>query len=328
MMRESDGNRAATNSPRCYNRDGGGTVTGVVVALDVGGTAIKCGLVDRTGTLLAAERHPTGADRGPDAVVSTIVSLACSLAEKATANGQSPVAVGVAVPGAIDEAAGIARWSANVGFRDVPLRSLVSQATGLVTALGHDVRAGGLAEARWGAGRGHAHVLFMPVGTGIAAAHIVNGVAFSGAHGAAGEVGHVIVAPGGPLCGCGARGCLEAIASAAAVARRYAEAGGEDADAAAVARRAAAGEPLAAQIWSATVDALASGLLTAITLFDPEVVVIGGGLAQAGRMLLEPLAAALRSRLTFQTEPTLVAAALGDEAGCLGAGLLGWDLLA
>jgi glucokinase len=300
----------------------------VVVALDVGGTAIKCGLVDRSGGLGAPERHPTGAERGPDAVVQTVVALAGSLAEKARANGLSPVAVGVVVPGAIDEAGGIARWSANVGFRDVPLRSLVAAATGLPAALGHDVRGGGLAEARWGAGRGFRQVLFMPIGTGIAAAHVVNGVAFSGAHGAAGEIGHVIVKPDGAPCRCGARGCLEAVASASAVARRYADLTGVKVDAATVSARAASGESVAAQVWVEAVAALASGVLTAITLYDPEVVVVGGGMAGAGGALLDPLVAQVRSRLTFQTEPLIVAAALGDEAGCLGAGLLGWEALA
>ncbi|MFI7486906.1 ROK family protein [Micromonospora echinaurantiaca] len=296
-----------------------------VVALDVGGTGMKCALVDSAGTVLHTERHPTGAERGPTAVVDTILEVAEGLAGKARADGRTPVAVGIAVPGVVDEARGVAVWSANVGFRDVPLRELAQARLGLPAALGHDVRAGGLAEARLGAGRGAGHVLFVAIGTGIAAAHVVNGAAAVGAHGAAGEIGHILVRPDGPRCGCGRPGCLEAVASASAVGRRYAELAGEPATAAEVAARAAAGEALAGQVWRETVEALADGLASGQALFDVATIVLGGGLAQAGAQLLDPLRAALHERMTFHREPRLVAAALGDEAGCLGAALLALD---
>ena len=298
-----------------------------VIAIDVGGTGIKSGLVDAGGTILHAERHPTGASRGSDAVVATILDIAAGLAARATADGQPAQAAGIVVPGVVDEAAGIARWAANVGFRDVPLRDLLGRHLDLPAVLGHDVRAGGMAEARWGAGRGYRHVLFFGIGTGIAGAHVVDGVAFAGAHGAAGEVGHVIVRPGGPKCGCGAQGCLEAVASAAAVGRIYAERTGIAATAAEVAARAAADEPAAVGVWTEAVDALADGLLTCITLYDPEVIVVGGGLAEAGAALLGPLDGALGAKLTFQYKPAMVRAELGDEAGCLGAGLLALSLV-
>lgn len=300
----------------------------VVIALDVGGTGIKCGLVLADGTVVHTERHPTGADRGPEAVIATILDVADGLAGKARAEGRTPVAVGIAVPGVVDEAAGVAVWSANVGFRDVPLRDLVAERLGLPAALGHDVRVGGLAEARRGSGRGNRHVLFVAIGTGIAAAHVIDGHAFAGARGAAGEVGHIVVRPGGARCGCGALGCLEAVASAAGVGRRYAQLTGAPAPAAEVVARAGAGETAALQVWQETIDALADGLLTAQALFDAEVMVLGGGLAEAGEALLGPLRAALRDRITFHREPQLVRAALGDEAGCLGAALLALDTLA
>ncbi|MFE9186085.1 ROK family protein [Micromonospora haikouensis] len=302
----------------------------VVVALDVGGTGMKCALVRPDGTTVHTERHPTDAGRGPDAVVETILDVAEGLAGKARADGLDPVALGIAVPGVVDEAAGVAVWSANVGFRDVPLRDLAAARLGLPTALGHDVRVGGLAEARLGAGRGTGHVLFVAIGTGIAAAHVVDGVAATGAHGAAGEIGHILVRPGGPRCGCGRDGCLEAVASASAIARRYAEATGAGptgtpASAADVADRAAAGEPAAAGVWAEAVEALADGLATGQSLYDVESIVVGGGLAQAGPRLFDPLRAALHERMTFHRRPRLVAAALGDEAGCLGAALLALD---
>ncbi|MEV4722354.1 ROK family protein [Micromonospora humida] len=299
----------------------------VVVALDVGGTGMKCALVRPDGSVLHAERHPTDAGRGPDAVVATVLAVAEGLADRARAAGSTPVACGVAVPGVVDEAAGVAVWSANVGFRDVPLRDLVGARLGLPAALGHDVRVGGIAEARLGAGRDARHVLFVAIGTGIAAAHVVAGSAAVGAHGAAGEIGHILVRPDGPRCGCGRPGCLEAVSSASAIARRYAELAGVTASAADVAGRAAAGEELAGRVWREAVEALADGLATGQALYDVDTMVIGGGLARAGGQLLDPLRAALHERMTFHREPRLVAAALGDEAGCLGAALLALDSL-
>lgn len=172
-------------------------------------------------------------------------------------------------------------------------------------------------------------MLFVAIGTGIAAAHVVDGKASVGARGAAGEIGHILVRPDGPRCGCGRPGCLEAIASASAIGRRYAELTGATADApvtaAEVAERAAAGEPLASEVWREAVEALADGLATGQALYDVATIVLGGGLAQAGDRLLTPLRAALHERMTFHREPRLVAAALGDEAGCLGAALLALD---
>jgi len=295
----------------------------VVVALDVGGTGIKCALVDAAGAVRHSERHATSRERGPEAVVETVLDVAAGLVTTAAESGLRARAVGVVVPGVIDETHGTAVWSANLGFRDVPLRDLVSSRLGLPAALGHDVRAGGLAEARLGAGRTYRHVLVVAIGTGIAAAHVVDGRVFAGAHGAAGEIGHIVVRPGGPKCGCGNLGCLEAISSASSVARRYLErTGGTIRTAEEVAGLAAAGQPDAAAVWQETVDALADGLLTGVALFDPEIVVLGGGLAEAGDALLVPLRTALKARITFHREPVLERAALGDEAGCLGAGLL------
>jgi glucokinase len=295
----------------------------VVVAVDVGGTGIKCALVTADHEVLHTERHATRAGRGARAVIETILGVTEGLAAKATADGLTPVAAGIAIPGVVDEAAGVVRYAANLGgLADTPLRDLATARLGLPVRVGHDVRTGGLAEATIGAGQGHDEVLFIPIGTGIAAAHIVSGRVLAGGHWGAGEIGHIIVRPGGPQCGCGRRGCLEAIASAAAVGRRYSERVRVTASAREVAARAAAGDPVAIDVWNETVDALADALLIAQALYDPTLVVVGGGLAEAGEQLLAPLRAALRERLAFFSEPEIVRARLGDEAGCLGAALL------
>jgi glucokinase len=279
--------------------------------------------------VLHRARRATGRERGPDAVVAGILGFAAELRELGARRfGEPAAAAGVAVPGIVDEAGGVAVYAANLGWRDVPLRDRLAERLGVPVALGHDVRTGGLAEGRIGAARHADRFLFVALGTGIAGAIGVDGRVETGAHGFAGEIGHVVVRPGGAPCPCGQRGCLERFASAAAVGEAWADAVGDPgADAADCAKAFASGDPNAARVWQDAVDALADGLVTALTLLDPRTLVIGGGLAEAGEALFTPLRDAVRRRLTFQKLPEIVPAALGDSAGCLGAGLLAWDLL-
>ncbi|WP_373561452.1 ROK family protein [Streptomyces sp. rh34] len=291
---------------------------------------MKAALVGTDGTLLHEARRATGRERGADAVVETILAFAADLRAHGEEHlGESAVAAGVAVPGIVDAEKGVAVYAANLGWRDVPLRTLLAERLGSIpVALGHDVRTGGLAEGRIGAGRGADRFLFVPLGTGIAGAIGIAGTIEAGAHGYAGEIGHIVVRPDGPDCGCGQRGCLETLASAAAVTRAWAAASGDPgADAADCAKAVESGDPAAVRVWQDAVDALAAGLVTALTLLDPATLIIGGGLAEAGETLFTPLRAAVEERVTFQKLPHIVPAALGDTAGCLGAGLLAWDLL-
>ncbi|KUM72323.1 ROK family protein [Streptomyces curacoi] len=301
-----------------------------VIALDVGGTGMKAALVGADGELLHQARRPTGRERGPDAVVDGILDFAAELRAYGEQRFGGPAsAVGVAVPGIVDEDLGVAAYAANLGWRDVPLRRLLTERLGgLPVALGHDVRTGGLAEGRIGAGKDADRFLFVPLGTGIAGAIGIDGRVEAGAHGFAGEIGHIVVRPGGTPCPCGQHGCLERFASAAAVSEAWAAACGDPAaDAADCAKAVASGDPNAVRVWQDAVAALADGLVTALTLLDPRTLIIGGGLAEAGETLFTPLRDAVRRRVTFQRLPSIVPAALGDTAGCLGAGLLAWDLL-
>ncbi|MFG2956061.1 ROK family protein [Streptomyces sp. NPDC048291] len=300
-----------------------------VIALDVGGTGMKAALVGPDGELLHRDRRATGRDRGPDAVVTAILDFAAELKAYGERHlGEPASAAGLAVPGIVDERAGVAVYAANLGWRDVPLRTLLADRLGVPVALGHDVRTGGLAEGRLGAGRGADRFFFVALGTGIAGGFGLDGRVESGAHGFAGEIGHVVVRPQGAPCPCGQRGCLERYASAAAVSEAWAKAVGDpEADAADCAKAVTSGDPNAVRIWGEAVAALADGLVTALTLLDPRVLIIGGGLAEAGSVLFEPLREAVEARVTFQKLPSIVPAELGDTAGCLGAGLLAQDLL-
>jgi glucokinase len=301
-------------------------MTDVAIAVDIGGTHIKAALIDRAGQVHHAQRHPTGAERGPAAVSENILSVAPSLALTARDLGLTPVGCGIVLPGVIDEQAGVLEWAPNLDLHDVPLRDLVANRVGLPTALGHDVRAGALAEARRGAGQGTDRMLFLAIGTGIAGAFAVNGRIDPGAHGASGEIGHVVIrsGPDAAPCPCGGRGCLERYASAAAVGRAY---GDPAVDAAEVVRRARSGEDHASRVWHEAVGALADGILIGVALYDPAVAVLGGGLARAGTFLVDPLEKELTQRRTFHRLPRLALAQLGDEAGCHGAALLAFDAL-
>ncbi|MGP4114140.1 ROK family protein [Streptomyces sp. 4N509B] len=284
-----------------------------VIALDVGGTVTKGAVLREDGTVREPRRVPTGAARGPEAVVATVLDLAAELAERAP----GAAALGLAVPGLVDAASGTAVFSANLGFRDLPLRALARRRLrGLPVALDNDVRAGALAEATRGAGRGGGDFLFVPIGTGIAAALVLGGRPYPGHGGDSGELGHVAVRPGGRRCRCGRRGCLEAYASASALARL----GG--APAPEVIARAAAGDARAGRAWETALDALAEALAGATLLLDPARIVLGGGLAEAGDALVVPLAERLAARLPFRAAPPLARAAFGELAALHGAGLL------
>jgi glucokinase len=257
-------------------------------------------------------------------VVAEIRRLAIDLA-RSTANRCELVAAGLAVPGFVDPASGIALAATNIGWHDVPLRRLLAGDLDLPVAVDHDVKSAGLAEARLGHGQHARDFAFVAIGTGIATAIVVDGIVLRGGNGRAGELGHVPVHPGGAVCKCGRMGCLEAYASAAAIARRYREASGNAYTAAQVAARWGT-DPIAATVWSEAIAALALALVTYVALLDPQLVVLGGGVSQAGPALIGPLSARL-SALTGAAPPPIRISRLGVDAGLLGAAILAWHQL-
>jgi glucokinase len=287
-----------------------------VLGLDVGGTVMKGLVVDATGTAVRHEQRPTPSLDGPIAVVEAIRTFAADLC---TESGVG--AVGLAVPGLVDPVAGRARYAANLGWRDVPLAALVENDVGVPVRVDHDVRTAGLAEAELGAARGCRDFLFVAIGTGVAAAACVGGAMLAGHSGAAGELGHIPIYPDGLPCACGQRGCLETYASAAAIARRYASRTGYGLDAATVASRIN-DDPVAAEIWAEAAAALGIALATYTLIADPGLIVLGGGLSNAGEALVTPVVKELGARLTWLPPPRVAVAELGSDAGCVGATLL------
>ena len=296
------------------------------MALDIGGTTIKGAVVDRDGTVMARLRRPTPPrDNGPDVVLAAMLATVDELTGAAP-RSVGVRAVGMVVTGIVDERRGMAVHSENVGWRNLPVRSLVEQATRLPVGFGHDVRAGTLAEWRLGAGRGLEDLVFVPIGTGVSAGIVVQGRLITGG-GYAGEIGHVNVGHGEP-CTCGGRGCVEALASAAAIARRYAAVSGRPvAGAREVAERMVAGDPTARRIWNDATEALALALAWTSVVLAPQAILLGGGLARSGSLLFEPVGQALGRHLGVVRRPQLVPATLQDDAGFLGAALLAWEAL-
>jgi glucokinase len=289
-----------------------------VLGLDVGGTTTKALVVATDGTVLHEERRPTAHATDPLPGLAAELDRLTALAAD---RGAAVVGAGVVTPGLIEESTGTVRYASNLGWRDLPLRAGLQERVAVPVTTGHDVRAAGLAEQLLGAATGVADVLLLTIGTGIASALVSGGRALTGGTGAAGEVGHAPVRPGGELCPCGQRGCLEVYASGAGVARRYGARTGTALSAAEVVGRLGS-DAVAREVWADATSALADALVTATLLLDPSVVVLGGGLTAAGADLLDPVRAGLAAGLTWRPPPPVHLTGLGPLAGCLGAAAL------
>lgn len=287
-----------------------------VLAFDVGGTDIKSALTTASGELVDIRRTPTPAGADPaTAVLDALVHLRDDYQRE---HDLSVDAIGLAIPGLIDERDGIALWSANLGWRDVPIRSLAEKRLGRPIALSHDVRSAAVAESRFGAGRESANMLAVIIGTGIASTLVINSVAYLG-DGTAGEIGHGVFDPAGPPCHCGSRGCLENIVSARAMLTQYHSQTGRDLPGAReLIELAQQGDDTAQAIWSHAISSLAIALTRASALLAPDTIVLGGGVSRAGQALFEPLAEQFSSLMGTLPVPVLRPAELGDDAGLIG----------
>ncbi|WP_222195354.1 ROK family protein [Modestobacter italicus] len=289
-----------------------------VLAIDVGGSSMKGAVVTRDGRPVVVERWPT------DPATDTVGAIAGHLRALAVVAGDHDldvVGAGVVTPGMIDEASGTVVYASNLDWRDVPLRAQLAAATGLPVVTGHDVRTAGLAEQLLGAARGVSDFVLVTIGTGVAAALVTDGRPVTGDGGAAGELGHIPLVPGGEACTCGQFGCLEVYASGAGLARRYAALSGVLLPAEDVVARLGA-DPHADRVWAEAMAVLAQGLVTATLLLDPTTIVLGGGFTAAGDALLEPVRAALAAGLAWRAAPPVKLAELGSEAGWIGAAAL------
>jgi glucokinase len=287
----------------------------------VGGTEIKIGIVDSQFNVLALASTPT--PKGDKTAAETIRIIAAQVKKLSAA--QPLEAVGLVVPGTLDEPAGTARWAGNLQWENLPIRDLLQEAIDIPVAFGHDVRTAALAELRSGAAQGVKDAIFIPIGTGIAAALIINGEIQS-AQGNAGEIGHLNV-DGKRLCVCGKIGCLEAVSSALAISSAYVEKGGTaNISTEKIFELVTSGDPLATAVWQSATGSMSKACEILITVLAPEVIVFGGGLSNAGETLLAPIRKHLESSLTFQRKPRLEIAQHGSRAGIIGCAMIAFDL--
>ena len=295
------------------------------LGLDLGGTNVKWAVVERTETTwrtLGSSQIRTPAASGPDAVVDALIAVG----REAMAAWPGVISAGIGVPGRYDPRSGTTRFLVNVPGRWAgrPVAAPVATNLGVPTAMINDARAFGLAELRLGAGRGATSMVGLVLGTGVGGVLVIDGRLLLGHDGTAGEIGHVTIDPDGPTCNCGNNGCLESFARA----DRIAEACGTDTVAAAV-EKALAGDDLAMSGLQSVGRYLGIGIGNMITLISPDRVVVGGGIAAAGDLILDPIRVeiAKRVRMTSFAKIEIRMAELGIWAGAIGAAIHGAETM-
>ncbi|MDP9341152.1 MAG: ROK family protein [Actinomycetota bacterium] len=309
------------------------------VGVDVGGTKIAAMRVGPEGAILERVQEPTPVGDSAEAVLAAVESAAAAVIRPGVS------VVGVGVPGLVEFATGILRFAPNLPFRDLPLKARLERATGLPCQVDNDANVAAWAEFRMGAGRGSTDMLLVTVGTGIGGGIVSGGRMLRGSHGFAAEIGHFIVEPGGPLCGCGNRGCWEQVASGRAIGRLGREAaardpgsllatmaGGDPAQVSGLVVTGAAlrGDPVAVGILAQVGGRLGEGIAGLVNILDTEVVVVGGGAVAAGELLLGPAREVFQRTIEapdHRPKVPLVAAQMGNDAGAVGAALLALDEL-
>ncbi|HEX8099974.1 MAG TPA: ROK family glucokinase [Actinomycetota bacterium] len=302
------------------------------IGVDAGGTKVQGLLVDtQSGEVLDRQVVGTPAEDA-EASLEAIIAVAREL----MGSTDGVRAIGVGAAGMVDMN-GVMRFAPNVAWRDAPIRDRVRSATGLVTVVDNDANTAAWGEFRYGAGIGSGDMLLVTVGTGIGGGVVTGGRLLQGAHGFAGEIGHIIVEPGGPRCGCGNRGCWEQVASGRALDRlgreaaqrqpestlaNMADGDPQKVDGRLVAAAAQAGDPVAVHVLREVGRRLGEGIAGLVNVLDPDVVVVGGGVADVGDLLLNPAREAFEDAVEaprFRPKVPIVPAKLGNDAGAIGA---------
>ncbi len=310
----------------------------LVIAVDLGGTQLRAVLYNSHLQVLARHAEPTHAHEGMEAVVGRLVAAVRRIGKEA--GWDRVAAVGVSAPGPLDPRQGVIHWAPNLpGWRDVPLAARLMAEVDRPVFLGNDGNLAALAEQRCGAGQGQPDLVYITVSTGIGGGVISDGQLILGRGGLGGEVGHMTVEAHGPRCNCGNIGCLEALASGTAIARQAQElvAGGVQtlmADLVAgdlasltaqvVYEAASRGDAVAIDLFRRAGVYLGIGIVNLMYLFNPAMVVIGGGVSKAGDLLFVPMHATIRQRIheIYWARCPIVRAALGDDVCLMGAGIL------
>lgn len=310
-----------------------------IVAVDLGGTKILASVVDEQGRLVSEAKQKTRSEKGPDGVIRRIAQTAELAVKAAKLKWADVCAVGIGAPGPVDPEKGIVYHPPNLsGWQQVPIGPRLSSVLHVPVFLENDVNLGSLGEYALGAGRGTEDMIAIFVGTGVGGGVILDGKLRSGCRHAAGEVGHMVVLADGPVCGCGRRGCLESLASRSAIERditgglaagrqsllrELVDKDSKELTSGTLARALEKGDPLVTEVVSRAQWYLGLATASIVNLLDPEMVVFGGGLAEAfGAAFLEPIQVTARQFFIQQTDADqvqIVLGRLGDHATILGA---------
>ena len=295
-----------------------------VIGVDVGGTKILAAVVSRDGSLGVRLERPSD-HSSQDALLAELDSLV----EELHRAEPGAVALGFGIPSRIDQRSGHALKSVNIPLEGVDLRDRMREQHGLPVALDNDANAAAIAEWQVGAARGARNVVMLTLGTGVGGGLILDGRPYRGATGSGAELGHIVLEPGGPPCGCGGHGHLESFAAGPAADRVARSLYGDGSDAHELVRRGRDGEPEAVEALAGIGRYLGSGIATFVNVFEPELVVVGGGFGDAGELLLGPAreVVAVEGLEPARDNVRIVEAELGIEAGVIGAGMVAFEAL-
>jgi glucokinase len=305
------------------------------LAVDLGGTHVRTAVADGEGCIEGRLDETTDHSRGPDSVIAQVTRLAGQSLAQSGVTKDAIERVAVASPGPVDIRTGVVHSPPNMpGWDDVPLRARLQEALGRSVMVENDANAGAIGELHFGAARGARNAVYITVSTGIGGGVIEDGRLVEGASGAAGEIGHMTIDLRGELCKCGNIGCLEMLASGTAIGRRFQRAldegrqsiasewlSGRPARAEDAVRAAEQGDPTALEVLTDSAEALGVGVVNALHLFNPEVVILGGGVMQAGPLIFEPVRRMV-DRYTMgipRRDARIVPAELGQDVGLIGA---------
>ena len=309
------------------------------IGVDLGGTNVKIGVVDDLGNIIHQDSTPTLADQGFETSFNNIINLIARTMELSPVSKDDISGIGFGCPGLINSVTGVVRELPNLpGWENIHLGEMISNKFQRKTKVDNDVRSATLGEYKFGAGRGYSNIVCITIGTGIGSGLIIDGRLIKGSTLSAGEIGHMTLQEhGGPICGCGNTGCLEALGSASSIVRRAEEVlsggrpsrirelkGSGSLTPAIVAEAARKGDAPAQRILYETGRWIGIGLANVINLLNPEIIIIGGGVANAGNYLLDPIRETIKKRAlrspgeAVRVEP----AQLGESAGIIGSSLL------
>lgn len=309
------------------------------LGIDVGGTNLKAGLIDSSGTLLHKATCPVDQSLDAHALCRRIALLCQQVIQEYSAPSDAIQAVGVGLPGCVDAQTGVVLQTPNMPFHNTPFRDLFRQELDLPVYLGNDANCAALGEYRAGAAQGYDPALVITLGTGVGGGLVIGGQIFSGAANSGMEVGHMVTHPDGEACGCGHRGCWEQYASATALIRMTRQAMAQEPDSLLWSvcqghldqvegrtpfHAAQQGDPTALQVVKDYVREVAVGLVNLVNILQPQIICLGGGISNApDALLLEPLQALVHAGCFDPgVAPPIVRAALGNDAGLVGAAML------